>query len=63
MRTWLRRHPKVSAWIALGLAMALLFLGATRSTSMTELQRFWGCLLIAAAAGILVRITWSPSEP
>ncbi len=63
IRTWIGRHPQLSAWAALAIGMVIILVIAARNVGLLGYQ--WAALIVATIllAGLCVWIIgWGDSE-
>lgn len=63
IRTWIGRHPRLTAWAALAVGMAIILLVAARNVGLLSYQ--WAALIVATIllAGLCVWIIgWGEGE-
>jgi hypothetical protein len=63
MKSWISRHPNLTAWAVLALGMILILLFTARDVGLLPLQWFWLMVITILVAGACIWIiSWGDDE-
>jgi hypothetical protein len=63
LKSWIRQHPNLSAWIVLALGMVILLAIEARDVGLQASQWFWLIVITILVAGACIWIvSWGDDE-
>jgi hypothetical protein len=63
MKSWISKHPNLTAWLALALGMVLILIWEARKVGLEPMQWFWLIVITVLVAGACIWIiNWGDDE-
>ncbi len=63
IKTWILKHPSLTAWLVLALGMVTLLVFEARSVGLTSSQWFWLIVVTVLVAGACIWIiSWGDDD-